>query len=385
MSQITDQIKDRLDIVEIIREYVPQMKKTGASWKACCPFHQEKTPSFLVSSEKQIWHCFGCSKGGDIFGFIREVEGVEFTDALRILAKRAGVKLEDMDPKKESKRTRILDILNLACLWYHKALLSAKSADKTREYVIERKISDKTRDNWQLGFAPDTWEAVSTYLKSRGYNDKEIEIAGLSSKNDRGSFYDRFRNRLMFPIKDVHGSVVGFTARKMNNDDVGGKYINSPETEVYHKSNILYGLSDAKKSIRENDLAIIVEGNMDCISSHQAGVENVVASSGTAFSEYQVRLLKRFTKNIALAFDPDNAGQEALARGMEMAWQEEMIIKVIQLPENKDPDDLIKQDLNQWRELIKNACPFIDWVIARATQVNDLSSANGKKQQEKQF
>jgi len=379
MSQITDQIKDRLDIVEIVREYVPQLKKTGANWKARCPFHQEKTASFLVSSQKQIWHCFGCAKGGDIFGFIREIEGVEFGDSLRILAKRAGVKLEDQDPKKESQRARILDMLRLASRWYHKALLTAKSADKARAYIKERRISDKSRDNWQLGFAPDAWEGVSAYLKTRGYNDQEIERAGLSSKNDRGSSYDRFRNRLMFPISDVHGSIIGFTARKMSDKDVGGKYINTPETEVYHKSSVLYGLSRAKKAIREAGLAVLVEGNMDCVSSHQAGIENTVASSGTAFTEEQARLLKRFTKNIALAFDPDSAGQEALARGMETAWQEEMMIKVIQLPENKDPDDLIKQDVGEWRELIKNAAPFIDSVIARAEKENDLSSAEGKK------
>ena len=380
MSDITDQIKERIDIVELVREYIPALKKAGTSWKACCPFHQEKTPSFVVSEDKQIWHCFGCAKGGDIFGFIREIEGIEFRDSMRLLAKRAGIKLEKQDPKKESERERTLEILRKASTWYHQALKTAKSAESVRQYVSDRKIKDETTDLWQLGFAPDAWEGVSAFLQSKGYRNEEIARAGLSSQNDRGGYYDRFRNRLMFPIKDVHGNIVGFTARKMNDEDVGGKYINTPETSIYHKSNILYGLSFAKQSIRENDLAVIVEGNMDCVSSHQAGVKNVVASSGTALTPEQVKLLKRFTKNIFLAFDPDSAGQEALVRGLQIAWQEEMQIKIISLPEGKDPDDLIKEDVKEWERLIESSQDFMDWIIQKAEKENDLKSASGKKQ-----
>jgi len=380
MSDITDQIKERIDIVELVREYIPALKKAGTSWKACCPFHQEKTPSFVVSEDKQIWHCFGCAKGGDVFGFIREIEGVEFRDSMRLLAKRAGIKLEKQDPKKESERERTLEILRKASTWYHQALKTAKSAESVRQYVSDRKIKDETTDLWQLGFAPDAWEGVSAFLQSKGYRNEEIARAGLSSQNDRGGYYDRFRNRLMFPIKDVHGNIVGFTARKMNDEDVGGKYINTPETSIYHKSNILYGLSFAKQSIRENDLAVIVEGNMDCVSSHQAGVKNVVASSGTALTPEQVKLLKRFTKNIFLAFDPDSAGQEALVRGLQIAWQEEMQIKIISLPEGKDPDDLIKEDVKEWERLIESSQDFMDWIIQKAEKENDLKSATGKKQ-----
>jgi DNA primase len=380
MSDITDQIKERIDVVELVREYVPSLKKVGTNWKAPCPFHQEKTPSFVVSEEKQIWHCFGCAKGGDIFGFIREVEGVEFRDSMRLLAKKAGITLSKQDPKKESERTRTLDILRAASAWYHQALKTAKSANKVREYIGERKIEDSTRDSWQLGFSPDAWEGVSAYLQTKGYRNEEIAKAGISSINDRGGYYDRFRNRLMFPITDVHGTVVGFTARKMNDEDVGGKYINTPETDVYHKSSVLYGLSQAKQSIREKDLAVIVEGNMDCVSSHQAGIKNVVASSGTALTPEQVKLLKRFTKNISLAFDPDSAGQEALVRGLQIAWQEEMRIKIIALPENSDPDDLIKEDVKKWEKAIENSQDFMDWLIDRAEKMNDLKSADGKKQ-----
>jgi len=379
MSQITDQIKERIDIVELIREYVPSLKKAGTSWKAQCPFHQEKTPSFIVSPSKQIWHCFGCSKGGDVFGFIRETEGVEFGDALRLLAKRAGVKLERQDPKAESERTRMLDMLRLSANWYHQALLKAKSGDIARDYLEKRGVKSETQATWLLGFAPDSWEGLTTYLRSRGYQDHEITKAGLASATDRGGLFDSFRNRLMFPITDVHGSVIGFTARKLNEEDIGGKYINTPETSVYHKSSVLYGLSKAKQEIRKQDIAVIVEGNMDCISSHEAGITNVVASSGTALTHEQIQLLKRYTKNIALAFDPDIAGQDALMRGLEIAWRADMSISVISLPEGVDPDDLIKTDPNKWEQYIKNREQLMDWVFGAVAKEHDLNTALGKK------
>jgi len=379
MSQITDQIKDRIDMVELVREYVPSLKKLGLNWKANCPFHQEKTASFVVSPEKQIWHCFGCGKGGDVFGFIRETEGLEFPDALRVLAKRAGVKLVKQDPKLESERSRILDMLRLSAAWYHKALLSAKSGDTARAYVKKREIKEKTLAEWQIGFAPDKWDELLKYLTSRGYREQEIAKAGLASANDRGGYYDRFRNRLLFPIKDAHGSVVGFTGRKLKEEDTGGKYINTAETSVFHKSRVLYGLSAAKQSIRQNDLAIVVEGNMDCLSSHQAGVTNTVAASGTALTGDQVRLLKRFTKNICLAFDPDEAGQEALTRGLQIAWQEDMAIKVASLPAGMDPDDVIKKDVNEWKNIINSAQDFMEWMFVKAEKDNDITTAQGKK------
>mgnify|MGYP001579778789 CR=1 FL=1 len=380
MSQVTEQIKDRIDIVDVVREYVPELKKAGVNWKARCPFHQEKTPSFTVNPDKGFWHCFGCSKGGDVFAFVQEAEGVEFPDALRMLASRAGVTLEKTDQAQESKRSRTLELLRHAASWYHQALLKAKSADYARAYIAERAITDATRDAWQLGFAPDAWEGVSTYLKSRGFRDDEIAAAGISSSNDRGSQYDRFRNRLMFPIQDVHGSVVGFTARKLNQEDVGGKYINTPETDVYKKSNVLYGLSQAKQEIRKQNLAVIVEGNMDAISSHQVGITNVVASSGTALTPEQINLLKRYTKNIALAFDPDAAGQTAALRGLEVAWQQDISISVVSLPEGVDPDNLIKQDPQKWQRAIAGRIDLLGWVFERAQASNDITTAIGKKQ-----
>ncbi|MDP1709791.1 MAG: DNA primase [Candidatus Komeilibacteria bacterium] len=379
MSAITDQIKERIDIIDLIREYVPELKKAGISWKARCPFHQEKTPSFVVSPDKGIWHCFGCSNGGDIFAFIKQAEGLEFPDALRLLAKRAGVKLETVDRHAESERGRILDMIQLAARWYHEALLQAKSAAVAREYIKSRGLDDKTVADWQLGFAPDAWDALLKYLTSRGWREKEIATAGLAVANDRGGYYDRFRYRLLFPITDVHGSVVGFTARKLREEEVGGKYINTPETAVYHKSQILYGLAKAKNSIRQADLAVAVEGNMDCISSHQAGITNVVATSGTALTPEQVRLLKRFTKNIVLAFDPDAAGQAALVRGLEVAWQEDMVVRMANLPKGLDPDALIKKNPEEWQKLIASSQNFMDWLFGKVEKENDLSSALGKK------
>lgn len=379
MSEIIDQIKDRIDLAELVREYVPELKKIGISWKMRCPFHQEKTPSFIVSPDKQIWHCFGCGKGGDAFGFIKEIEGLEFVDALRLLAKRVGIKLQRQDPALESERARLLDILRLSAKWYHQALLSAKSGQQARDYVKNRQVSDLTCDVWQIGFAPDAWDGLFNYLQSRGYKAGEIVRAGLAASGDRGGYYDRFRYRLMFPIADVHGSIVGFTGRKLKEDDLGGKYINTPETPLYHKSQILYGLSAAKDSIRQEDSVVIVEGNMDCLSSHQAGVNNVVASSGTALTGEQIKLIKRFSKNIILAFDPDTAGQDALMRGLAIAWQEDMIINIISLPASQDPDTVIKKDPNLWRGLIKQAQNFMDWMFVRVANSCDLTTAQGKK------
>ena len=380
MSAITDQIRERIDIVDLIREYVPELKKAGVSWKARCPFHQEKTPSFIVSPEKGIWHCFGCHEGGDVFAFIKKAEGLEFPDALRLLAKRAGVKLEAQNRDQESERSRILTILNLAAQWYHAALLKSKSGEQARKYLAERGVSDKTIGEWQLGFAPDAWDELLKYLQSRGYREQEIIKTGLLSESGRGSHYDRFRYRLIFPITDAHGAVVGFTARKLRDEDLGGKYINTPETAAYHKGQVLYGLSKAKQEIRKQDLAVVVEGNMDCISSHQVGICNVVAASGTALTPEQVKLLKRFTKNICLAFAPDPAGQAALVRGLEVAWQEDMIIQMAQLPTGLDPDALIKKNPEDWRHLIASQQNFMDWLFAKAIKENDLTGAIGKKQ-----
>lgn len=379
MADNIAQIKERIDLAELVREYVPELKKAGISWKARCPFHQEKTPSFVVSPDKGIWHCFGCGAGGDAFAFVQKTEGVEFVDALRLLAERTGVKLERRRPEETSERSHILDILRLSAAWYHQALLRSKSGEAARQYLAERQVSEKTRDEWQLGFAPDAWEELLKYLHSRGLRDQEIAKTGLIAANDRGGYYDRFRYRLLFPIANVHGAVVGFTARKLREEDMGGKYINTPETAVYRKSEILYGLSQAKASIRRADLAIVVEGNMDCLSSHQAGVVNVAAASGTALTPEQIRLLKRFTKNIVLAFDPDAAGQAALMRGLETAWQEDMLIKVAGLPSGLDPDNLIKKDVNEWRQIIAAALPFMDWLFEKIAGDNDLTSAIGKK------
>ncbi len=380
MSQVTDQIKERIDIIDLIREYIPELKKAGVSWKARCPFHQEKTPSFVVSPEKGIWHCFGCHEGGDIFAFIKKAEGIEFADALRLLASRAGVKLERQDPRAESERGRNLDVVRLASQWYHQVLLRSKSGEAARNYIAGRGLKAETMAEWQLGFAPDAWDELFKYLQSRGFKAGELAAAGLAVSNNRGGYYDRFRYRLLFPIQDVHGNVVGFTGRKLREEDVGGKYINTPETGLYHKSQILFGLHRAKAAIRKEGLAVVVEGNMDCISSHQAGVTNVVAASGTAVTPEQVKLLKRFTNTICLAFDPDLAGQAALMRGLEVAWQEDMVVQIVVLPKGLDPDALIKRNPEDWKKLTDERENFLDWLFIKARSDWDINTAAGKKQ-----
>jgi len=309
----SDQIKEKLNIVDVIREYVPGLKQVGANHKALCPFHKEKTPSFIVSPDKQVWHCFGCDRGGDIFKFIMEIEGIEFKDALRILAKKAGIELKPWDRSLSTKRSRLLKILDLASIFFQKTLESDQGKI-AQGYLAKRKVNSSVAEEFKLGYAPDAWDKLLSFLKARGYKEQEIFEAGLTVKKGQRS-YDRFRNRLMFPILDVHGNVVGFTGRILGKEIEGqGKYVNTPQTLVYDKSRVLYGLSKAKEAIRKQDLCILVEGQVDVIASHQTGVKNVVAVSGSALTLPQINLIKRFTQNIALAFDVDIAGSSATKR-----------------------------------------------------------------------
>ncbi|MFA6551593.1 MAG: DNA primase, partial [Patescibacteria group bacterium] len=317
-----DEIKSRLDLVEVIREYV-QLKAVGVNFQARCPFHREKTPSFVVSPERQIWKCFGCGKGGDVFSFIMEMEGLSFIEALRELAPKAGIELKRHNPQEISKRNRLLDIMELAVKYYHKLLIEAPSAKPALAYLKNRGLSDDMIEKWQIGYSPESWDSILNFLKAGGYSEQEIFLSGLTVKKENAnSYYDRFRGRIMFPINDYNGSPVAFSARVSPEREAAekmGKYINSPQTPIYDKSRILFGLDKAKQFIRENEAAIIVEGQMDAISSHQAGVKNVVASSGTAFSAEQIKLIKRYTDNILFSFDSDAAGELATNRGEEAA------------------------------------------------------------------
>ena len=382
MLQPSEEIKSRLDIVDIIRDYIP-LKAAGINFRARCPFHNEKTPSFMISPEKQIWHCFGCGKGGDMLAFVMEIEGVDFAGALRILAPIAGIALTKQDPKLTSEKNRILDILDLSRRYYHKVLLDSRVAANGLAYLQKRGLSDDTIEEWQIGYSPEDWDMTYKFLRSKGYNDKEIFLAGMSVKSqNRASYYDRFRGRIMFPIKDANGATVAFTARVSPEKEATekmGKYINSPQTLVYDKSKILFGLDKAKQAIKRHDAVIMVEGQMDVITAHQSGWQNVVASSGTALTTEQINLIKRLTSNIYLAFDMDQAGELAADRGIREAMAGEMGIKIIELPESKDPDECIKNNLPAWQKAVADAKPMMQYYFDKTLSKFDVKKVEGKQ------
>ncbi|MBI4414638.1 MAG: DNA primase [Candidatus Kerfeldbacteria bacterium] len=374
----TEEIKQRIDIVELIQGYI-HLTPAGANWKARCPFHNEKTASFMVSRDKGIWHCFGCGKGGDAFTFVQEIEGMEFPEALELLATKAGVEVRREDPTARSKRQRALDINALSMRVYHKILLNHEKAKTARDYLERRGVTADALDTFQLGYAPESWEGVSNYLKSKGFADEEIFLAGLTVRRDRGvGYYDRFRHRIMFPVHDHLGRVVGFGGRAID-EDQQPKYVNTPQTFLYNKSAVLYGLHRAKTSIKEHRCAVVVEGYMDVIASHQAGVTNVVASSGTAFTHDQLALLKRFTTTLVLAFDTDMAGEAASMRSIQLAWEQEFTVKVVILPSGKDPDELVRRDPKAWKKTVDGAVPFMEYLFHRAERRFNLSEVEDKK------
>ena len=388
MSQAED-IKIKLDIVEVIREYIP-VKAVGANFQAICPFHNEKSPSFVISPDKQIWHCFGCGRGGDVFSFVMEKEGLGFMEAMRLLAPKAGVTLKNENPEEYSKRNRILDILELAGKYY--AYNLKNSANKNAlNYLDKRALKEETINEWQLGYSPDAWDSLYKFLKARPlsgqkFTDEEMFLAGVIIKKDQsrsqGGYYDRFRDRIMFPIWDVNNNLIAFTARvnpEKEATEKMGKYINSPQSAVYDKSRVLFALNKAKTAIRKADLAIVVEGQMDAISCHQAGFTNVVASSGTALTREQVTLLKRFTTNIALSFDMDDAGQMAADRGIKEVLAQEMNLKIIVLPYGKDPDECLKNNPADFKKAIEEAKPMLEYYFNKISDGLDLNELDNKQ------
>ncbi len=380
MEQI-DEIKQKIDIVSLISEYVT-LKKMGRNLKACCPFHSEKTPSFVVSPDRQIWHCFGCNMGGDVFEFIEKIENVEFAEAFRILAQKAGVKIENVhfDPSSAQKKERLYQANHLASEFYHYLLLNHKSGKKALEYILSRGITKKSLEIFKIGYAPNAWEGVSKFLLKKRFNTDEIEEAGLIIRDrQRNSCYDRFRGRLMFTLKDHRSNVVGFAGRILESSDEQAKYINTPETPVYIKGNILYGLEIAKESIRKQNQAIIVEGEIDAISSYQIGIANIVAIKGSALTEGQLTLLKRFTDTILLSLDADLAGDMAARRGIEQAEKMGFTIRVVQLVFGKDPNECIQKDPGLWRESIQKAVSIYDFYLDSSISKFNPQEAEGKK------
>ncbi len=366
MVSPVDEIKERLDIVEVIQSYI-KLQKAGANYRANCPFHSEKKPSFFVSPARQIWHCFGCGKGGDIFGFIREIENVEFGDALRILANRAGVELKKQFPEEEAalktERERLYEICELSSKFFERQLEASKIGEEAKKYLLGREISEESIKKWRIGYSPDTWQGLSDFLVGRGYKREEVEKAGLAIKNNDGGFYDRFRARIMFPIFDLNSQIVGFGGRIFGQKESTeiAKYVNTPSTILYDKSRILYGLDRAKMEIRQKDFCILVEGYTDVIMSFQADVSNVVATSGTALTNYQLKILKRYSENIYTSFDMDLAGDSATKRGIDLAQLQGFNIKVVVIPEDKDPADLISKSPKDWEKIIKEAKSILDF------------------------
>jgi len=386
MSDTVNEIKQRLDIVDLIGEYV-KLNPAGANFKALCPFHNEKTPSFIVSPEKQVWHCFGCAKGGDHFTFVQQMEGVEFPEALRMLATRTGVRLEYRDPEEHNYKTRLLDLCRHVAERWHSLLLNDPAAQAARDYLKQRQLSRETIEEFCLGYAPDSWDDAIKFLQGKSFTLKEIFDAGISitrldqsgQAGDKGKPYDRFRHRLIFPIRDVHGNIVGFTARKLREEDTGGKYVNSPQTSIYNKSQVLYNLSLAKAEIKRLGYAILVEGNMDVLAVYQAGTKNVVAVSGTALTGEQIKLMGRYAQNVMVAFDADVAGVTANLRGIDLLWQAGFNVKVIKLFGAKDPDELIRKNPEDWKKAIREAKNFMDYVFSVTLEPLDLKRVDHKK------
>lgn len=385
-SQQIDDIKNRLDIVEIIGSYI-KLQKSGANYRAPCPFHAEKTPSFFVSPARQIWHCFGCGAGHSVFDFVMKIEGVEFGDALKLLAKRAGVELKPISKESAGLRTereRLYEICELAAKFFEKHLEGSSAGREAKKYLLSRGIQEESLKKWRLGYSPESWQGLSEFLISRGYKIEEIEKAGLSIKSDRGSFYDRFRGRIIFPIFDLNSQPVGFSARVFKSDDPA-KYINTPNTILYDKSKILYGLDKAKLEIRKKDFCILVEGNIDVIMVHQAFgssgsvYQNAVATCGTALTPYQLKTLKRYSNNLFAAFDMDTAGEAATKRGIDLAQAQGFGIKVVRLSRGKDPADLILENKEGWEDALAKAESIMDFYFETAFKGADPKTADGKK------
>jgi DNA primase len=390
MSAVDD-VKARLDIVEVVGTYV-SLQKAGRSFKAPCPFHNEKTPSFYVHPDRQSWHCFGaCSTGGDVISFVARKENLDFMGALRLLAERAGVELQSDGPRRQEIKS-LQDANEAAALFYHGLL---QNSDRANAYIKERGLDPKTVGDFQLGYAPPGWNTLRDHLTSRGYAESLLVEAGLLIEGDRGP-YDRFRDRLIFPIRDDRGRVVGLGGRVLPGGEAesqpGAKYVNTPQTPVFDKGSLLYGLDRAKDAIRAAGAAVIVEGYMDVIAAHQFGHRNVVASMGTALTERQAALLQRFAERVVLAMDADEAGSAANLRAIQVVAAAErptrvagrarnLDIRVVALPRGKDPDELIRSsEPDTWPNAVDSARPVVDHLIAIVGAGLDLSQPRDRSQ-----
>jgi len=376
-----DEVKSRINIEDVIGEYV-QLKRAGRNWKGLSPFSDERSPSFMVSPEKQIWHDFSSGKGGNVFSFIMEVEGLDFKGALELLARKAGVDLEQYrsksgGPRRGQNKERLYDLLDVTATFYQKQLFSNTAALK---YLREkRQFTKETILEWRLGYSPNTGSALITFLKSKGFTEAEMKNAGVTAQRYRG-VGDMFRGRVMVPLCDAQGRVIGFTARLLADDPNAPKYINTPQTPLYDKSRHVFGLHLAKEAIRKSKFVVVAEGNLDVISSHQANVRQVVATAGTALTEQHLQALGRFTGDIRLSFDADKAGLNATERAIPIASKVKVGLSIISIPSGKDPDELIKQDPELWRQTIQKPQYALDWLIDRYQKIVDIQTGSGKRQ-----
>ena len=404
---VVDEIKDRLDVVEVVSRHVP-LKKAGRNFKGLCPFHVEKTPSFVVFPDSGTWHCFGaCGIGGDVFSFVMKHDNLDFTEALQVLAPMAGVTLErssaSADSAEEQQRKRLLAITATAAAYYHQQLLG-DLGERARGYLEQRGLTEETWDRFLLGYAPDRWDALQHHLRGKGYEPADMETAGLSIARQGGGSYDRFRDRLIIPIRSVRGQPIAFGARLLpggreSPDRPQPKYLNSPQTKLFDKGREMFGLYDARQAIRAAASAVIVEGYMDVLAAHQHNIGNVVATMGTALTEQQLKRLKRYTTHFVLALDSDTAGQAATLRGVQQAREAldrtwvptptasglirfegrlEADLRIMTLPPGQDPDDVIRADPKRWAQLVATAEPVVDYFLHLVTAELDLSTAKGK-------
>ncbi|MDP9004936.1 MAG: DNA primase, partial [Verrucomicrobiota bacterium] len=389
-SQNIEEIAAANDIVEVIGSYFP-LKRAGTNFKALCPFHQEKTPSFTVSPQRQTFHCFGCGVGGSVFRFVMDYEHLDFPVAVRKLAARAGIPVieergsggED-DRQHETRRT-LLQLHAEAAEWFHENLVTEKSGAPARAYLKKRGIDRRIANDWQLGFAPESWDACMTWALERGYRRGQILQSGLIKPRDEdrpdGEAYDRFRGRLMFPIHNDVGEVIAFSGRVLEKEAEGAKYLNSPETPLFRKGSVLFGLHKTKRGLIEANSAIVCEGQLDLITVFEAGITNVVAPQGTAFTENQARILKRFVGEVILCFDADTAGQKAAERSLDALLQNNLIVRVAEMPAGEDPDSMIRnKGKEEFEKLVAGARDFFDAWIEHESAATDLDSLGAKMQ-----
>ena len=375
-DKIIDEIQEKTDIVEVISRYVP-LKKTGRSYKAPCPFHHEKTPSFIVSQDKQIYHCFGCGVGGNVFSFLMKYENLQFPEAVEMLAEKAGVRIprSSYQKQEENSLTNQLYKINEEAAGFFQSCLANSS--QAREYLISRGINQESVKLFRIGYAPDSWESLINFFGKRGTASPVLEKAGLAIANDKGSHYDRFRSRIVFPILDLKDRIVGFGARVM--DSSLPKYINSPETVIYSKGRNLYGLNICKEDIKKAGHVLVVEGYLDAIIPYQAGVKNIIATLGTALTVDQTRMLKRFVNTVIMVYDPDEAGEAASIRNLDLFISEDINVYIAELPTGLDPDNYMrKYGAEDFIKLIKSSKNLFNYKMDKLVARFDINAAHGK-------